>query len=62
MEYPYTLSAIVDSVLHNSKVTLIDSQYSDTVMLHISLPANETNALLSALQERSSGQVNVTKL
>ncbi len=62
IEYPYTLSAIVDSVLHNSKVTLIDSQYSDRVLLHISLPANETDALLTALQERSSGKADVTKL
>lgn len=60
--YPYPLSAAVDSILHNSKASLIDSQYSDTVMLLISLPINETDALIAALQERCSGKVNIEKL
>ena len=62
IEYPYTLSATVDSVLHNYKTSLIDSQYNDRVLLHISLPANQTDMLITALQERSSGKISIEKL
>lgn len=62
LTYPYTLSSIVDTILHSFDTQIIDSQYAESVTLQISIPATAIGALTQQIQERGRGLLQIETL
>lgn len=62
IEYEYSLSSVVDSALHNSDAIVVDSQYTDRVMLRINIPVDQEENLSYRLNERCSGNIVIKRV
>ncbi|WNO61313.1 YigZ family protein [Rheinheimera sp. MMS21-TC3] len=61
LTYAYTHSAAIDALLHNANISILNSNYAEAITLCVRLPVTEVDSLITDLNQRTSGEINIKK-
>jgi uncharacterized YigZ family protein len=62
LTFPYSLTAFVDSVVHNKHLSVIDQQFAADVTYRIQVPEEDALAIKLVFEDGGKGQVALTLL